>query len=107
MFFLSKCIFSCYCVVVHLILVIHGYTVIISYRYGEVVNINLVRDKGTGKSRGFCFICYEDQRSTNLAVDNFNGVKVSSKIFWFLLLPTQNFYLLIFYFLVIRFLTEL
>ena len=47
------------------------------YRYGEIVNINLVRDKATGKSRGFCFICYEDQRSTILAVDNLNGIKVS------------------------------
>lgn len=40
------------------------------------MNINLVRDKKTGKSKGFCFICYEDQRSTILAVDNFNGIKV-------------------------------
>lgn len=47
------------------------------HRYGEVVNINLVRDKKTGKSKGFCFLCYEDQRSTILAVDNFNGIKVS------------------------------
>lgn len=47
------------------------------FRYGEIVNINLVRDKKTGKSKGFCFICYEDQRSTILAVDNFNGIKVS------------------------------
>ncbi|EMP32085.1 RNA-binding motif protein, X-linked 2 [Chelonia mydas] len=45
-------------------------------QYGEIVNINLVRDKKTGKSKGFCFICYEDQRSTILAVDNFNGIKV-------------------------------
>uniref|UniRef100_A0A3B3S6Y5 RRM domain-containing protein n=1 Tax=Paramormyrops kingsleyae TaxID=1676925 RepID=A0A3B3S6Y5_9TELE len=45
-------------------------------RYGEIANINLVRDKKTGKSKGFCFICYEDQRSTILAVDNFNGIKV-------------------------------
>jgi RNA-binding motif X-linked protein 2 len=45
-------------------------------RYGEVVNLNLVRDKATGKSKGFCFLCYEDQRSTVLAVDNLNGVKV-------------------------------
>lgn len=45
-------------------------------RYGEIVNINLVRDKKTGKSKGFCFVCYEDQRSTILAVDNFNGIKV-------------------------------
>ena len=45
-------------------------------RFGEPVNINLVRDKDSGKSRGFCFLCYEDQRSTNLAVDNLNGVKI-------------------------------
>jgi RNA recognition motif-containing protein len=45
-------------------------------RYGEIVNINLIRDKSTGKSKGFGFICYEDQRSTILAVDNFNGIKV-------------------------------
>lgn len=37
-------------------------------RYGEVVDVNLVRDKGTGKSKGFAFVAYEDQRSTNLAV---------------------------------------
>ena len=49
-------------------------------RYGELVNINLVRDGKTGKSRGFCFLCYEDQRSTVLAVDNLNGIKVSPKI---------------------------
>ncbi|NXN31341.1 RBMX2 protein, partial [Nycticryphes semicollaris] len=49
-------------------------------RYGEVVNINLVRDKKTGKSKGFCFLCYEDQRSTILAVDNFNGIKARRTI---------------------------
>ena len=42
-------------------------------QWGEVADINLVRDEGTGKSRGFCFLKYEDQRSTVLAVDNFNG----------------------------------
>ena len=45
-------------------------------RYGEIVNINLVRDKKTGKSKGFCFLAYENQQSTVLAVDNFNGIKV-------------------------------
>ncbi|RZF49122.1 hypothetical protein LSTR_LSTR008408 [Laodelphax striatellus] len=45
-------------------------------QYGEIVNINLVRDKATGKQKGFCFICYEDQRSTNLAVDNLNAIKI-------------------------------
>ncbi|XP_056010631.1 RNA-binding motif protein, X-linked 2-like [Ostrea edulis] len=28
------------------------------------------------KSRGFCFLYYEDQRSTVLAVDNLNGIKL-------------------------------
>jgi RNA-binding motif X-linked protein 2 len=40
----------------------------LSLRYGEVVDVNLVRDKGTGKSKGFAFLAYEDQRSTILAV---------------------------------------
>ncbi|XP_049634464.1 RNA-binding motif protein, X-linked 2-like [Suncus etruscus] len=48
-------------------------------QYGEVVNINLVRDQKTGKSKGFCFLCYEDQRSTILAVDNFNGIKIKGR----------------------------
>ncbi len=42
------------------------------------MNINLVRDKKTGKSKGFCFLCYENQKSTVLAVDNLNGIKVFS-----------------------------
>ena len=42
-------------------------------QYGEVLDINLVRDRETGKSKGFCFLKYDDQRSTVLAVDNFNG----------------------------------
>ncbi|XP_060166990.1 RNA-binding motif protein, X-linked 2-like [Globicephala melas] len=48
-------------------------------QYGEIVNINLVRDKKTGRSKGFCFLCYEDQRSTVLAVDNFNGIKIKGR----------------------------
>jgi RNA recognition motif-containing protein len=45
-------------------------------RYGEVVDINLIRDKKTGKSKGFAFLAYENQKSTILAVDNLNGSKV-------------------------------
>jgi len=45
-------------------------------QWGEIVHINLVRDQATGKSKGFGFVCYEDQRSTDLAVDNFNGVRL-------------------------------
>lgn len=49
-------------------------------QYGEIVDVNLVRDKGTGKSKGFAFIAYEDQRSTNLAVDNLNGASILGRI---------------------------
>lgn len=38
--------------------------------------MNLPRDKETGKTKGFGFLMYEDQRSTVLAVDNLNGAKV-------------------------------
>ncbi len=48
-------------------------------QYGEIVDINLVRDRQTNKSRGFCFIAYEDQRSTVLAVDNLSGAKVAGR----------------------------
>lgn len=45
-------------------------------RFGEIMDVNLPRDKETGKTRGFGFVMYEDQRSTVLAVDNLNGAKV-------------------------------
>eukprot|EP00051_Salpingoeca_urceolata_P009507 m.115232 g.115232 ORF g.115232 m.115232 type:complete len:236 (-) comp16334_c0_seq1:245-952(-) len=48
-------------------------------QYGEPVDIKLVRDKDTGKSKGFCFLAYEDQRSTVLAVDNFNGATLCKR----------------------------
>jgi RNA-binding motif protein, X-linked 2 len=40
------------------------------------MDVNLPRDKETGKSKGFGFLMYEDQKSTILAVDNLNGAKV-------------------------------
>jgi RNA-binding motif X-linked protein 2 len=48
-------------------------------QFGEIEDVNLVRDKNTGKSRGFAFIKYADQRSTVLAIDNFNGIKLMGK----------------------------
>jgi RNA-binding motif protein, X-linked 2 len=48
-------------------------------RYGEIMDINMPRDKGSGKPRGFAFLMYEDQRSTILAVDNLNGASVRNK----------------------------
>jgi RNA-binding motif X-linked protein 2 len=43
------------------------------------MDLNMPRDKETGKPRGFGFLMYEDQRSTVLAVDNLNGAKILDK----------------------------
>ena len=48
-------------------------------RFGEVVDCHLVRDKDSGKSRGFAFLAYEDQRSSVLAIDNLNGAAVVNR----------------------------
>ena len=53
-----------------------GDIVIIFSQFGEVVDVNIPRDQKTGKPKGFALIAYEDQRSTVLAVDNFNGAKL-------------------------------
>ena len=57
-----------------------GDVITVFSQYGEVVNINLIRDQKTGKSKGFCFLCYEDQRSTVLAVDNLNAIKLLNRV---------------------------
>jgi RNA-binding motif X-linked protein 2 len=48
-------------------------------QYGEIVDVNMARDKATGKAKGFAFLAYEDQRSTVLAVDNLNGATVAGR----------------------------
>ena len=53
-----------------------GDVICVFSQWGEIEDIHLARDEETGKSKGFAFIKYEDQRSTDLAVDNFNGVKL-------------------------------
>ncbi|KAF5387675.1 hypothetical protein D9615_000721 [Tricholomella constricta] len=56
-----------------------GDVITIFSQYGEVMDVNMPRDKETGKTKGFGFLMYEDQRSTILAVDNLNGAKVLEK----------------------------
>ncbi|KII94642.1 hypothetical protein PLICRDRAFT_86135 [Plicaturopsis crispa FD-325 SS-3] len=56
-----------------------GDVITIFSQYGEVMDLHMPRDKTTGKTRGFGFLMYEDQRSTVLAVDNLNGAKVLEK----------------------------
>lgn len=48
-------------------------------QYGIPTHINLIKDKETGKSRGFCYLKYEDYKSCVLAIDNFNGTQLRDK----------------------------
>jgi RNA-binding motif X-linked protein 2 len=56
-------------------------------RFGEVVDINMPRDKETHKTKGFAFVMYEDQRSTVLAVDNMGGAQVLGRTIRVCLIP--------------------
>ena len=57
-----------------------GDIITICSQYGEPVWVKLARDKETGKSRGFAWIKYEDQRSCDLAVDNLGGSSIMDRI---------------------------
>ncbi|OAL51596.1 RNA-binding domain-containing protein, partial [Pyrenochaeta sp. DS3sAY3a] len=57
-----------------------GDIITICSQFGEPVWIKLARDKETGKSRGFAWIKYEDQRSCDLAVDNLGGSTIMDRI---------------------------
>jgi len=57
-----------------------GDLLVVFEQYGRIADVHLVRDQETGKSKGFAFIGYEDQRSTILAVDNFNGIVLLGRV---------------------------
>jgi RNA-binding motif X-linked protein 2 len=57
-----------------------GDIVTVFSQFGEIVDCRLIRDKETGKSKGFAYLAYEDQRSTDLAVDNLNGSSVCDRV---------------------------
>lgn len=67
-----------------------GDLVAVFSQYGRVVRVNLVRDRATGESRGYAFLCYEDERSTILAVDNFNGITLAGRVIQFVPHPDHN-----------------
>ena len=57
-----------------------GDVICVMSQFGEIEDLNLVRDVKTGKSKGFAFIKYENQKSTVLAVDNMNGARVLERV---------------------------
>ncbi|CAI4211208.1 unnamed protein product [Parascedosporium putredinis] len=57
-----------------------GDVIVIFSQFGEPVFVKLARDKETGKSRGFGWLKYADQRSTDLAVDNLGGANILGRM---------------------------
>lgn len=57
-----------------------GDVITIFSQFGDPTFLKLARDKETGKSKGFGWLKYEDQRSTDLAVDNLGGADVGGRI---------------------------
>jgi RNA-binding motif X-linked protein 2 len=57
-----------------------GDIITIFSQYGEPVFLKLARDKETGKSKGFGWLKYEDQRSCDLAVDNIGGAEIAGRL---------------------------
>ncbi|KAJ9657668.1 RNA-binding protein Cwf29 [Neophaeococcomyces mojaviensis] len=57
-----------------------GDVVTIFSQFGNPTHLNLIRDRETGKTKGFGFLKYEDQRSCDLAVDNLTGAEVLGRM---------------------------
>ena len=41
-------------------------------QYGEVTSVNIVKDRETGRSRGFCFVEMRDDNAGRQAIDGLN-----------------------------------
>lgn len=50
-----------------------GDVITVFSQFGDIIDINMARDKDTGKSLGYCFLAFENQRSTVLSIDNMIG----------------------------------
>ena len=49
-------------------------------KVGEVSSLNLIKDRYTGRSRGFAFAEYADIKSGNSAIKQFNGYEVAGSM---------------------------
>jgi len=50
-----------------------GDVITVFSQFGDIVDINMARDKDSGKSLGFCFLAFQNQKSTIIAIDNMIG----------------------------------
>uniref|UniRef100_A0A8C8J5N3 RRM domain-containing protein n=1 Tax=Oncorhynchus tshawytscha TaxID=74940 RepID=A0A8C8J5N3_ONCTS len=51
-------------------------------KYGNIAKVDVIRDKETGRSRGFGFVKYDNAEDAKDALDGMNGKKFPSCIFY-------------------------
>ena len=47
--------------------------------YGDVTSINIIKDRETGRSRGFAFVEMSDRRGAQDAIDGINLKKIAGR----------------------------
>ena len=47
--------------------------------YGEVASVKIIKDKYTGKAKGFGFVEMPDDEEANNAIEELNGTEVSGR----------------------------
>lgn len=57
-----------------------GDLLVVFEQVGTVLYLHWPRDRETGKKKSFAYLVYEDQRSTDLAVDNFSGISLLDRV---------------------------
>ena len=48
--------------------------------YGDVSSVNIIKDRDTGRSRGFAFVEMEDRQSGLNAVDGVNQKEIAGRV---------------------------
>jgi RNA recognition motif-containing protein len=48
-------------------------------QYGAVEKVNIVTDRETGRSRGFCFVEMPDSRAANAAIEGLQGTMLAGR----------------------------
>ncbi|MDP6523896.1 MAG: RNA-binding protein [Kiritimatiellia bacterium] len=48
-------------------------------RYGEVLDVRIIRNKANGKSKGYGFVEMADQRGADEAVSEMNGAEIKGR----------------------------
>ncbi|MBI2074455.1 MAG: RNA-binding protein [Candidatus Levybacteria bacterium] len=48
-------------------------------QYGEIVNVELITDRNTGRSRGFGFVTFANAADAQKAIDEINGKEIDER----------------------------